>query len=505
MLVVPSLFPMRSTHAHYTRFNVHIAREPYYSHTDTTITVLPKEPILLSIMPDGPLKTEWIPDSINKTPHHKVELAVDRINKDNKLSEPDKLALADAFEELCRDVAQDDHFGGWSLNNTMRYSLMTFREVSGLTWLLRGGEPAEATIERIKNHVKDRDVAARAAEEHYKSVRTVCGTLSRGDRSNLPDVFELLPTNITGESDPTPKKTNIIHYEEMGKMAKAGKNARDRALIPVQWGAGARPMSEMYQLQFDDVEDRGTHIVLSFPEGSKTGKRDIRLYIGAPQLRKWMEVHPAQGKPDGPDPNDYVWSSLYKNNHMNYNGFARRFRFAGERVGLEKTHTPQHMRRCRASILAKSTTVSQPHLETHFGWRRGSEIARSYIAKFGNATEAVIARHDGVDIDEEENQGPIAPVKCNSCSRWTPRYLDECMWCSADVDAEQPNPAIDVHQPDSGEDDLLTRVLDGEIDSRDLEGLRRLEPVVRSRPEIFEQIDQLIEMLRRFEDDATNN
>lgn len=444
------------------------------------------------------LDADQVPDEVSRKPRHEIELAVDRINSCTETSIRDKQALEDGFELLCREVRQHDDFGGYTLASTVRYAHHTLREAGGLAWGLEGGRPAEASIDRIITFVSKRDVSPRTAEEHYKSVLLFAGVLTDGTRHEHPAPFDRLPRNLARDKDPTPKQTDIITFENAATIAETTRNERDRAMIMVQWATGGRPLSELHPLTFENIEDRGDHFLISFADDSKTGSRDIRLYVGAPQLRAWIDEHPAQDSEEGIQPGDPIWSQLGKNQRIHYNLYARTFRNAASEAGVTKTSTPRHYRASRASILAMSPFVNQADLENYFGWVRGSDMARRYIARFGGATQLHIARHDGVPVGEEDEPEPIVPVNCGNCSRWTPRYLDECMWCSYDVEASH-DVTIDDLEQSPGEGDLLDMILDGEVEAEDLRGVKRVLPVIRARPDLLERVDEIISLLDRFE------
>jgi hypothetical protein len=184
---------------------------------------------------------------------------------------------------------------------------------------------------------------------------------------------------------------------------------------------------------------------------------------------------------------------------ISYNQFAKPFDVAAEALDIQKTLTPQHCRRSRASDLAAKTYISQANLERRFGWTRESDSPRHYIVKFDETSEDRIATADGADVDSEADTRNIAPVRCEGCGRWTERHLDECIWCTAPVPADatelQATPAI------VDEANLLDLIADGEVTARDLKAIRKLEPVIKQRSDLFERLESYIQHAEQVQDD----
>ncbi|MFY4815738.1 site-specific integrase, partial [Haloarcula sp. AONF1] len=51
------------------------------------------------------------------------------------------------------------------------------------------------------------------------------------------------------------------------------------------------------------------------------------------------------------------------------------------------------------------------------------------IATFADDTNREVARLHGVDIDEEDEPEPTAPVECPRCHQSTPREKTQCIHC----------------------------------------------------------------------------
>jgi hypothetical protein len=322
------------------------------------------------------------------------------------------------------------------------------------------------------------------------------------DADHLPDRFASLKTGHR-ETDPTPSKADIIRWPEAAELAdvKEQFNYRDPALIAIQWSTGARPLSELWDLQWGDVEDRGDHFLFSIPKDTKTGSRDVRVYVGAPYLRRWRENHPAHDD-GGLSDDTYIWTSTTKNSHISYTMYREVFYDAAERAEVAKPITPQNFRRSRASVLASRPSINQVDLENHFGWERGSDSAAHYISAFAGETGKHVAMADGHPIDEDEEPPAIAPVKCLECGEYTPRHRDECIWCPTPVEASLGEQDELEHYTEDADADLLEMVMDGKVAPDDLRAVKKLEDVIKREPEkLFDRADELIELTERYHDE----
>jgi hypothetical protein len=245
----------------------------------------------------------------------------------------------------------------------------------------------------------------------------------------------------------------------------------------------------------DEIDDRDREVLLEFYEETKTGSREVKMHTGAPFLIRWLKNHLGHETEGGLDPEMPLWANVRPGfgdiyDSITYNQFVQPFETAAEGTSIQKTVTAQHCRRSRASDLAAKTYISQKDLEQRFGWKSESDAPRHYIVKFDDTSEEHIAAADGADVDPEADTTNIAPVRCEGCGKWTERHLDECIWCLAPVPADatdlQATPAI------VDEANLLDLIVNGEITAADLKALRKLEPVIRQRSDLFERLNAYI-------------
>lgn len=105
----------------------------------------------------------------------------------------------------------------------------------------------------------------------------------------LPERFAKIEPSSHVEHDPVPNPGNVVQYREMTEMVDHEKWVRDQAIVATQWGAGLRPMAELWPLQRKHLKDEADHYLITVPENTKTGSRPVKLVVGYPLLKQWIE------------------------------------------------------------------------------------------------------------------------------------------------------------------------------------------------------------------------
>lgn len=239
-----------------------------------------------------------------------------------------------------------------------------------------------------------------------------------------PESLAWIPTSTSNSFDPTPSERDLLKYhEEVIPMIESCLNPRDKALIAVQFEAGARG-GELYDLRRGDVYDgeytTGIHV------DGKEGERPVSLINSVPYLQHWLdeETHPA-----GDDETAYLWSKRDSPERPSYKNFLDIFKNAASRAGVQKDVTPTNFRKSNTRWLVL-LGFSQPRIEDRQGRTRGSKHTARYVARFGKeSNEVAYARLHGLDVDPDEDSQESGPVECPRCHRNTPAHKTHCMWC----------------------------------------------------------------------------
>jgi hypothetical protein len=446
-----------------------------------------------------------------------IENLVDRIRgddhqaQDNELTTRDREALLEFHNRLQRHKMASGRAGDHHHSTQLSLLFSIARETQQLAVTLddpdEGGRDA---VDDVLSWVTGQDYSGFTVQSSLSALRMFaahmldCDLTEPGDDNldeQLPRRFAEISPSEHVDVDPAPLPSNVVRYGNLTEMIEAEDKIRNQAMLATQWGAGLRPMAEFWQLQRRHISDEGDHIKITVPADTKTGRRTVILVVGAPLLRQWIEdehpVHlPGEG---GMSPDTYIWTHHNENTHLGYSALSTVFENAGGRIALEKDHSPQHIRRSSASVMAERPHISERDLRKRFGWSRYSEAPEHYIGAMTDGTEVNVARAYGHDIEELDEPVPVAPIRCAACDQWTTRGLDACIWCSHDIDDDLGELEHTVKHPLGPDADLLDLIMEGEIDADDLRSLKRLEPVLRSRPDVLDDIDKLIQLAEGYE------
>lgn len=310
----------------------------------------------------------------------------------------------------------------------LRRNLILAKEVGGLAAALDDREAAEAIV----RHINDEKNGSPETNKDYRTAFRTFGDLVT-DGEGPPPSIEWVPGGYPSNYDPAPQPEKMYRWDDhVVPMLEACHNDRDRALIALAWDLGPRP-SELFDLTLNRFSDHkyGMKVTLY---GGKRGTRSPLIHPSIPYVTDWLENHPAPEGSDSP-----LWVGVgsdslesVSNNRIR-DVLKERARAAD--MSQPSTPTPSRFRKSSASYLASQSDVSQPDLEDHHGWQRGSPVAGRYVAVFGDAHDRSIAAAHGMDV-EADSPEPKGPVPCVRCGELTPRHKDSCIKCGAPMSRE---------------------------------------------------------------------
>lgn len=413
--------------------------------------------------------------------------------RDTRLTDADRNILVKFDDALTRQRKKNNRCGWYHHGNLLNQLYVFALETDCLARSLEDGREGDEALKEIIDWIHDQDYSGYTIQGKLSTLRVFADTVLE----EMPERFAEIQPSKHVETDPAPLPSNIIEYVDVLNMVRAATSTRDKALVLVQWGAGLRPMEELYTLQRKNVQLMDDHVVITLPSEGKTDRRELLILVGSPMLKKWIqEEHPVHDDPEasmGPD--TFIWTKMNRNKLLRYRSLQRRFYEAGEKAGIEKDHSPQHFRRSAASVLAGQPHISERDLRYRFSWSPNSAAPEHYIAANSEATKVNVARCRGRDVDSVDDSPDTAPVPCERCGEWTTRGLEECIWCNYNLDADQQTiddlPAMQ-HPEGAGERSLEERLLDGDVTSDELRVLRQFKTDIMSDPDLFEKLDELI-------------
>lgn len=365
-------------------------------------------------------------------------------------------------------------------------------------------------IEEGEYYDDDKDKTYEFGEKtktHYRSALRKFGKIL--NEGVLPSTMEIIyGGDRTKLSATAPKPGQILQWnEDVVPLLKACKNSRDQAIVAAAWDSGARPY-EIRDLTYGDLSPDGDFLKITVG-GKKTPLRDPRLVIASPFLKYWLEKkHPANETDKGFTPETPIWTCLDENRALSNTRFGMLIpHIVAPRTDVEKPTNLRNFRKSRASVLASREEIDRGDLEERQGWAKGSRIVAVYVARYGSGADNKVARSDGLkeefipDSEHEELIDP-APVRCPNCSRWTPSYDNECLWCVSTFNptAAQEAEHRDIEGPvkEEARRDLIKMVTSGKIGEDDIESARELADVIRRYPELLDYADDFKEFLERY-------
>ncbi|WP_248895372.1 tyrosine-type recombinase/integrase [Haloplanus halobius] len=411
-------------------------------------------------------------------PGAQIETLRDRIEASDKISDTDRSALFDFSDELyLLQTKYSDH----RHLKLLRHCTRMAEHVGGLAEALEDRDATEDIVRWI-NRTYDNEETNR----DYRVALSVFGRRTTDENGDdPPESIEWVPSGTSSNYDPAPNPGDMLHWEaDVLPMIEATRYSRDAALIATAWDSGARS-GEIRGLSVGDVTDHRHGYQLTFQ--GKTGQRTVTLIPSVPYLQQWLSDHPARDDPNAP-----LWCKLDRPEEFSYRMFTKILEGAADKADIDKPVTFTNFRKSSASYLA-SQGMNQAHIEDHHGWVRGSDVASRYVSVFGQDADRELAKVHGVELDDDEEPEPIAPMECPRCGRDTPREKDFCVWCdqATSHDAVQDIKAEEQDLRDS----ILTLIREDPELLNDIERAQDAMTVFEERPDLFEDAKRFREAL----------
>jgi integrase len=332
-------------------------------------------------------------------------------------------------------------------------------------------DAAKVVVRWIHDTYDIEDGSQETNRDYRVAFRMLAKHVTRGE--GIPDTHDWISTQTSRDYRPEPDEADMLDWDDhVRPMIDAAHNARDKALIALQFEGGFRG-GELYDMRLEDVTD-GEHSIKVRVDG-KRGEHDVHLIRSIPWISRWQAEHPGSSE-------DHLWTKLSEPERISYQLFLRCFKEPAARAEIDKPVTPTNLRKSNAYWLSKRGK-SQAFIEDRQGRARGSPVISRYVAKFsGETMEAQFASMHGIDVDLDEDEDVRAPVVCPRCDRETPADNDLCMWCGTALDPETATKVDDLTDEmvedavaAAGDDDL-------DVDAEDLLDARdriRADPILR--------------------------
>ena len=271
-----------------------------------------------------------------------------------------------------------------------------------------------------RNHRDGRAYSENTVEDYKIAIKRFYRWLLANDR-DVPDVVKWIRKKCSVNRNVKPD--NMITEEEITKIIRACRNARNRAIFSLLYDSGCR-VGEIMSLKLKDMEFDDYGLVLSVT--GKTGYRKVRVVGNSiSYLREWQNSHPLRD-----DPNAWFFCGIESENRGKKLEHANVYKFM--RKGLhdakiERRIYPHLFRHTRATILA--SRVTEAPLEAQMGWVHGSRMTQTYVHLSGRDQDNAILKAYGIAVKEEkpiESQKPSLCPRCKEPNDPKARFCWKC-------------------------------------------------------------------------------
>ena len=372
--------------------------------------------------------------------------------------EEDREALIKFSDQL---YLMNSQYGDHRHLKLLRHCTRMAENVGGLMQAVEDRDQAEDIVRWIHETYPNEETN----RDYRIALRMFGKRVTRSDEP--PEGVAWVDGTTSNSYNPVPSEADMLEWEsDVLPMIDSCNNARDKALIAVQFDAGLRG-GELIELRIGDIFDADHSIGLHVD--GKNGERSVHLIPSIPYLQQWLKDHPARDDPNAP-----LWSKLNTAERPVYQTLLGCFKRAARRAGVNKPVTLTDFRKSNMRWLVQKG-MGQAHIEDRQGRKRGSESTARYLARFGDeSSEKRYAALHGKEI-ETEGETEIAPLTCPRCDKETPRSEDFCMWCSQALSSDA------TERIESVEDTTVDHMVKVE-DEAERRLLAKFREFVRSKP-----------------------
>ncbi|WP_348613594.1 tyrosine-type recombinase/integrase [Halobaculum rarum] len=385
------------------------------------------------------------------TPETQLENLRDRIESSHKIDDGDRESIREFDDAL---TLMKSNYSTYRHLKLLRHVTILAERVGGVNAALTDKEAAKNIVRWIHRNYDNEET-----NQDYRVALKVFGRHVSdegvgGDPYEPPASLDWIQSSTSNNYDPAPKPSDMLDWhDDILPMIEATEHARDAAAIALQFDAGLRGF-EFKDLTYGDVTDH-EHGLQVTADG-KQGRRTVLLIPSVPYVRDWLDEHPTPSDRDAP-----LWSKLTEGEKISYRMLTKVFKKPAARAEVDKPVTLTNFRKSSASYHA-SKGLSQAHLESRYGWVRGSTTASRYITIFGEDADNELAKLHGLEVNEGETQH-IGPVDCPRCGYQEKREAHFCSRCGQAMRVEAAGKTEDLQDDikydyaDTDPDDISTQ------------------------------------------------
>ncbi|WP_372479700.1 tyrosine-type recombinase/integrase [Halomicrobium sp. HM KBTZ05] len=387
-------------------------------------------------------------------PEHKYQLARDRIKKAG-LDDADQEAIFEFLDAINPDVSTTSFINDRNERETKSYGTLAAYAQS----LKRFAEFAEKPLVEMPD---DREVNAlfeRLESGDHPDVKDDGygrGTLTQW-QSGVTKFYEyhsdlgIDPTEIVvkAQENTSVDDRDMYTREEIEALRDAVSNSRDRCILELLLNTGQR-IRAIQTLRVKDVDpEEGVYYLNTDEAGLKGADKNgtKRPLLGARRaVYDWLKDHPTG------DREDYLITCLPSANRgthgdmLSQSNIRRRLKIIADRAEVEKPPNPHNFRHYFVTTCKRDYDMDEATIKHLIGHGPGSNIMeRTYqhLNDEDHIKEAEVAQ----GIREEEDESPLTPSVCPTCTEQLPQNAKACPSCGT-VFAPNAKAAKDQMQGD---------------------------------------------------------
>ena len=276
--------------------------------------------------------------------------------------------------------------------------------------------------------IAKREDGTEYTSEHKVRTRTIIKAFYKhllGDDEYYPKEVAWIKT--TGKRSERVLPEDLLSEDDVLRMLKAARQARDKAVIALLYDSGIR-MGELFSIRKKDVnlESTPAHITVK----GKTGPRQIPISFSVPYLSQYMNLIEYKSPEDPILMGMGPW--INKDKRIEYRAVNKLLKVCAERAGIKKRIYPHLFRHSRASSYANKLTEQQ--LKAFFGWTGSSNMAATYVHLSGRDIDNAVLVANGEKPIETQVKSKLVARACGRCQ--TPNTIDSkyCVRCGNPID-----------------------------------------------------------------------
>jgi len=238
------------------------------------------------------------------------------------------------------------------------------------------------------------------------------------------------PENISEDGETS---IQIYSVDELSRMIKLGKSAREKCLVALSYDCGGR-LNEILSLRMMNIKGEPPFYKI-YLHGDKTwkrarvGRRWVSVYFAVPYINDFLKSHPFSLQ----DKEKPFWinSGKYggrKDAQLSQSGFKTLFDRLKARAEI-KGKRFHDLRHTKATHLLR-LGMHESKVKKYMGWSMNSKQLARYVHLVQEDIDEELSRMYGIPFSRKKYDDIPIPIKCPTCNEVNSAGSDLCSKCS---------------------------------------------------------------------------